>query len=411
MKKEDLINAREIQKVLKSKSQFSDWIKRNLKLNKLKINEDYFTSNEKIPKTNLTKTYKKNYYLTEEAAKQIMFSQFANNEVQKVKCMLGQGMKLNEIVTVINKEKLEAKIINFDNEEYPEQLRKIKNPPKQLYVKGNLQNLKEIGIAVIGTRHCSNYGRRICKSFTNNFVGYNLNIISGLATGIDACAHKACLEAKGKTIAVLPSGFNHIFPKENEELLNKILANGGTAITEYPPEFEKTPESCRERNRIVSGLAIGTLVIEAGKCSGTSITVRHTNEQNKKAFCIPSSLLNSKGTGTNQMIKENKAQIVTEVEDIIKEFPELKLERRSNFNFVKLGQEKSTTQREKKSKVNLEIEEENLEIYNSLTEEPKTIDEIAQILNKPTQEITYKLTLLELQGAIEELPGKKFKIK
>jgi len=217
------------------------------------------------------------------------------------------------------------------------------------------------------------------------------------------------LQAKGKTIAVLPSGFNKIFPKENEQLFFEILEKGGTIITEYPPEFEKTPESCRQRNRIMSGLAIGTLVIEAEKKSGTSITVRHTNEQNKKAFCIPSSLLNSKGTGTNEMIKENRAKIVTEAEDIIKEFPELKLERKTNFNFSKI-QKTTAIKKEKQPKKIIEIDEENLDIYNLLIKEPKHIDEIAQELNQPISEITYKLTMLELQGAIQELPGKRFKL-
>lgn len=308
-----------------------------------------------------------------------------------------------------SKKEPEMKIIAYTDNQYPDRLRKIKNPPKELYVKGNIGNLKECGIAVVGTRDCSIYGRKICKIFTNNLVGYNLNIISGLAKGIDCCAHKACIEAKGKTIAVLPSGFNNIFPKENEELMEKILKNGGTVITEYPPEFEKTSESCRERNRIVSGLAIATLVIEAEERSGTRITVRNTNEQNKKAFCVPSSLLNSKGIGTNQLLREKKAQIATDVEDIINELSEFNLERKKDFDFMKVITNEKT--KEKKTKENIKIDEENKEIYDVLTKEEKTIDEITQELNKPINEITYKLTLLELQGAIEELPGKKFRIK
>lgn len=322
--------------------------------------------------------------------------------------------KLNESYIKENKQTTnkenQIKIIKFDDSEFPEQLRTIKNPPKQLYVKGDIQILGEYGIAIIGSRKCSNYGRTICRIFTNNLIGYNLNIISGLAIGIDTCAHKTSIIAKGKTIAVLPSGFNNIYPEENEKLIEKILKNGGTVVTEYPPEFKKTKESARVRNRIVSGLAIATLVIEAKEKSGTSITVRYTNEQNKKAFCIPSSLLNSNGKGTNKMIKENRAQIVTKVEDIIKEFPELKLERKINFNFLeekrKMGNKSKKTQ-----KINLEIKKENLELYNFLTKKPQDINEIAQNLSMPIDEILCKLTLLELEGVIEELPGKKYKIK
>ena len=161
----------------------------------------------------------------------------------------------------------------------------------------------------------------------------------------------------------------------------------------------------------MSGLSIATLVIEAEKRSGTSITVRHTIEQNKKAFCIPSSLLNSKGTGTNQMIKEGRAMMVTEVEDIVKEFPELKLQKKNKFKFLKIIDEEEPKEKRKEPNTKLKIEEENLDIYQLLSKEAKGIDEIAQEANKPISEIVYKLTLLELQGVIEELPGKKFKIK
>lgn len=404
-----LIDARKVKNILVNKSRFSDWVKRNIKNNKLIEEKDFFIKKEEI-KLHKSKVTKINYFFTPESAQKIIFRYSKNKIAQQIKEKLENGIELKYIFEPINYKK-EIKIIKYDDDEFPTTLKKIKNAPKQLYVIGNLGNLKENGIAVIGSRNCSNYGRTICKIFTNNLVGYNLNIISGLAVGIDTCAHKTCLEAKGKTIAVLTSGFNHIFPKENEELLNRILENGGTIVTEYPPEFEKTQESCRQRNRIMSGLAIGTLVVEAEKRSGTSITVGYTNEQNKKAFCVPSSLLNSKGVGTNQMIKENKAKLVTEVEDIIKEYPELKLERKTNFNFVRLEDKKKIKKKEEPSKVNLQIEEENLEIYNCLSKKPKAIDEIAAELNKPINEIAYKLTLLDLQGAIEELPGKKFKIK
>lgn len=350
--------------------------------------------------------------MTQEACKQIIFSRTTNKNVRKIREKIEEGLELTEIINEIIKEREpKIKIIKFEDKEYPEQLRKIKNAPQQLYVKGNIENLKEHGIAVIGSRDCSNYGKIICRIFTKNLVGYNLNIISGLAVGIDACAHKACIEAKGKTIAVLPSGFNNIFPEENEELLDKILENGGTVITEYPPDFKKTQESCRGRNRIMSGLAIATLVVEAEKRSGTSITVGYSNEQNKKAFCIPSSLLNSKGIGTNEMIKENKAQIVTNIEDIIKEFPELELKRKLDFNFVEVASRKTSKQKRNTIQAKIKVEEENSEVYSLLTKQPKGIDEIVAVLNKPVNEIIYKLTLLELQGAIEELPGKKFKIK
>lgn len=404
--KENMIDARKLKSLLLNKSDFSVWIKSKIISNKLIENRDFFVREEKIKLLRNT-GIKIDYFLTIEATKKIILNYYKNAIAKEIKIELEKGIDLKVILDEIdNKRKLDIKIIEFKDKEYPEALKKIKDPPKCLYVKGNINNLKECGIAVIGTRNCTMEGRKLCRNFTKNLVGYNFNIISGLAKGIDGCAHKACLEVKGKTIAVLPSGFYNVFPKENESLLNKILENGGTAISEYPPYFEKTAESCRERNRIISGLAIGTLVVEAGKNSGTSITVGYANKENKKVFCIPASLLNSKGIGTNKMIKDNKAKLVTEVEDIIKEFPELKLAKRADFDFVSLEDNKKL-----KVKQDFEITEENQEVYNFLTKEPKTIDEISQSLNKPISEVTYKLSLLELEGAIEELPGKRFKLK
>lgn len=391
------IEARKLKIMLSCRYEFIDWMKRNIEKNKLVENVDFI----------LGEKDKENYYLNTEAVQKIIMSYPNNKTAQKIVKELKKGNSLGKIFNDIYD--LDIRVIKISDEEYPEQLKQITNPPKQIYVKGNIENLNKLGFAVIGTRKCSNYGRKNCKLFTKGLVSYNLMIISGLAIGIDTCAHKSCLEAKGTTIAVLPSGLHKIFPKENKQLLNKIIKTGGTIVSEYPPDFEKTPESCRERNRIMSALAVGTLVIEAQKRSGTSLTVNYTNEQGKKAFCIPAGLQNSKGIGTNQMIKEGIAKIVTEVEDIIKEYPELKLEKLPDFEIDNQKTKKQTKSKKKKEKI--EIDEENLEIYNLLSKEPKHIDEISKLLNQPIHEITYKLTMLELEGVIEELPGKKFKIK
>lgn len=402
---DNLIDARWLQKILKNKTKYSDWIKIHISKNNMQENKDYYIQKTKINSIKNFDVKKIEYFLTQDACKKVICSQVRNKIANRIKSELEKGNNLENLLNEIKRSEID--VIKYEDEKYPEQLRKIKNPPKQLYVKGNVENLKGCGIAVIGTRNCTMYGRRMCKIFSMNLSGYNLNIISGLAKGIDTCAHKSCMEAKGKTIAVIPSGFNKVFPSENEDLLDEILKKGGTIVTEYPPDFEKTSDSCRERNRIIAGLAIGTLVIEAGKHSGTSITVRNTNEQGKKTFCIPSSLLSSKGIGTNRMIKNGEAKMVTEVEDIIKEYPGIK--QKSDFDFKKIEYNKAKKKNIKTE--NLEIEEENLEIYNCLSKKPTRIEEIAQILDKPIKEISYKLTLLELQGAIEELPGKKFKIK
>lgn len=411
-----LINARKLKEIVLNKSDFSDWIKRNIVKNNLKEKQDYFIEKDLVKAVENIKKSRVEYLFTEKASKKILLSQKKKKLPVEVEKRLEAGEDVSKIIVDIEKQKninISKKIKIYDKE-YPEQLKKIKNPPIQLYVKGNIEILKEIGMAVIGTRHASIYGRKVCKLFTNNLVGYDFTIISGLARGIDSCAHKSCLEAKGKTIAVLPSGFNKVFPKENEGLLEEIIQKGGTVITEYPPDFEKTQESCRQRNRIMSGLAIGTLVIEAEKRSGTSITVGYTNEQGKKAYAIPSSIYNSKGIGTNIMIKEGSAKAVTEVEDIIKDYPELNFKKREDFEFKNAIIPAKTKEKSKKKELHKEpikVDEENLEVYNLLEAKPKDINEIARILNKPISEVTYKLMLLEIEGAIKQLEDKRYAIK
>lgn len=414
-KEKILVEGRKLKQISLNKSKYSDWIKNNIRKNKLIKGYDYFIEEIEENKLKNLKVMKLEYYFTEDASRKILLSQQISKLPEEIKKAIAVNKDIYKIVEGVNKKDVFSNIrtIKINGDEYPEQLRKIRNPPKQLYVKGKIENLNEIGIAVIGTRHCSNYGRKICRIFTNNLVGYNLNIISGLARGIDSCAHKSCLEAKGKTIAVLPSGFNKVFPKENEGLLEEIIQKGGTVITEYPPDFEKTQESCRQRNRIMSGLAIGTLVIEAEKRSGTSITVGYTNEQGKKAYCIPSSIYNSKGIGTNIMIKEGSAKAVTEVEDIIKDYPELNFKKREGFEFKNAIMPAKTKEKSKKKELHMEpikIDEENLEVYNLLKAKPKDINEISRILNKPISEVTYKLMLLEIEGVIKQLEDKRYTI-
>ncbi len=286
-------------------------------------------------------------------------------------------------------------IIEIENKMYPEILKKIKKPPKKLYLKGNIKILQEPGIAIIGSRNCSKYGENMAIKFSKNLAQYNLNIISGMAIGIDSWAHKGALECGGKTIAVLPCGLDNIYPKENIDLYNKIINNGGLVLTEYENDIKADYNKFLERNRIVSGLSIGTLVIEGGKRSGTSVTARLTKEQNKLVFCIPSSLENPKGITPNNLIKQGNI-LVTQVEDIIQKYPEL------NLKIIK----------NTKKKIEEVIEKEYKEVYKIIPEEGTIhINEILKKLNLGIQEINYKLMMLELEDKIVSLPGQNYKRK
>ena len=282
-------------------------------------------------------------------------------------------------------------LIEFTSSAYPERLRDIDNPPSRLYVEGNVEILNDIGIAVIGSRTNTQYGEKMCKRFVKNLVAYNINIISGLAFGIDCIAHKQCLKNSGKTIAVLPSGLGNIYPYEHIGLVKQIVANGGAVISEYENNIKADSKKFLERNRIVAGLGIGTLVIEAGQRSGTTVTARYTKQNEKPVFCVPSSLENIKGKGTNELIQEG-ANLVTNVEDIVQAFP--------NINFSKT---------EIKSKdIFFDIPFDLLEVYKVIRDVPQNVNEIARKTELSISEVTYKTMMLQLENKILELPGQRF---
>ena len=282
--------------------------------------------------------------------------------------------------------------IEINNTNYPEILRKIKNPPKQLYVKGNIDLLKTSSIAIIGSRSNTKYGEEMALKFSKELSLNGITIISGLAKGIDAFAHKSALEAAGNTIAVLPSGLNNIYPNENIFLYKKILEKGGLVITEYDKNTKADSNKFLERNRIVAGLSIGVLVIEGGYRSGTSVTARIAKQQNKKVFCIPSSLQNNKGITPNKLIQSG-AIMVTSFKDIIREYPELKLKKVEQKNVDEIDI----------------IDDEYKEVYKLLKKDkPTHINEIIKNTDFNIQDISYKLMMLELDGKIISLPGQNF---
>ena len=282
-------------------------------------------------------------------------------------------------------------LIEYASSMYPEKLRNIENPPSRLYVDGNPKILNEIGIAVIGSRTNSQYGEKMCKRFVKDLVKYNINIISGLAYGIDSIAHKTCLKNSGKTIAVLPSGLKKIYPKEHIELVQAIIENGGAVVSEYEENVEAGYKNFLERNRIVAGLGIGTLVVEGGARSGTSVTARFTQEQGKEVFCIPSSLENIKGKGTNELI-QNGSKLVTNVEDILENYPDI------SFSKNELTA----------NDIVLDITEDLRTVYKTINNIPQDINEIAHKTGLSISEVNYKTMLLQLDGKILELPGQRF---
>lgn len=210
------------------------------------------------------------------------------------------------------------KIIYQADNNYPEKLRNIYTPPTKLYLLGEEKILNKPSIAIIGCRQASDYGKTVAFRFAYELAKRGIVIVSGLARGIDSCGHLGAVKAKGKTAAVLGSGFSHIYPAENKNLCKDILQNGGCILTEYEPSSKPEKYHFPARNRLISGLSEGVLVVEAKEKSGTLITVDYALEQGKDVFIIPGNITSSNSYGTNDLIKQG-AKLVTNVEDILEE--------------------------------------------------------------------------------------------
>lgn len=225
-------------------------------------------------------------------------------------------------INQIKKDALNCYIITYFDSYYPNQLKHIPDPPFVIYAKGNLNLLKEAkSISVIGTRNPTINGRYKVNYFVAPLVKENWIIVSGMARGIDSFAHQKTLELKGWTISVLGSGFNHIYPKENIKLFNKIK-NHGLVISEYPPNIKAQRHHFPERNRIISGLTKGTIVIESGEKSGTLITVDQALDQGREVYVVPGELLEKQTLGNNKLIQQG-AKLILNTNDIIEDFNQI----------------------------------------------------------------------------------------
>ena len=252
--------------------------------------------------------------------------------------------------------------------------------------------MKEEGISVVGTRHITDYGIRHGKEICRELAKRDITIISGMAKGTDTLAHKTALEFGGKTIAVLPCGFNNIFPKENKNLFKEIIKNGGLVITEYEEDIKANSSKFLERNRIVAGLARCLFVVEALCRSGTSVTAKMAIEQGKTVFALPGSVDSSYSVGTNNLIK-NGAKLVTNAVDILENYPQF-INRRVKEDGVQ------------------KIDEEYKKIFfNIFSDNFLSVDEIIRKTGMPTREVITKLTLMEIEGIVEQEIGKGFRRK
>jgi DNA processing protein len=298
-----------------------------------------------------------------------------------------------EVVDFILKNKVG--LLDIGENSYPDILRQIYLPPPLLFFRGNKIKKAQFSIAIVGSRKCTAYGREVAGYISRNLSRIGITVVSGLAVGIDSYAHKAALEGKGGSIGVLGCGIDIIYPPENKYLYEKILSNG-SIITEFLPKTPPLKNNFPVRNRIISGLCRGVVVIEAGEKSGAIITCEMALQQNREVFAIPGNVFNPMSRGCHKLIKSG-AKLVESIDDILEEFSQysggiLKLCGNSSYN--------NNQQANDKRSANLDNNE--LKVYEFIGYNPKSVEEIVKYSKIEVKEVLRILTSLEIKQLIKE---------
>lgn len=331
-----------------------------------------------------------NYFGTAEA-----IWKASEREIQQVK---GIGSQISQCIqyakneTQLEKwieelEQKEIQYISIQNEQYPYLLKQIFDPPIGLYVKGFFPDDNIDKVSIVGARKCSSYGSSVAYRLAKDLAKANIVVVSGMATGIDGIAHKGILDGGGQTIAVLGTGVDICYPLEHKELMERIIQNG-CVISEYPPGSKGYPKNFVKRNRIISGLSAMTIVVEAGKKSGTFITADQALENGREVFVVPGNITSALSEGTNDLIKQG-CPIITESDDVL-----------YALGIAYNENEKQAFQRN----MSENMEKEEKEVYDCIGKEAIDAETISRTLKRSIQEVQYSLTLLEVMGRIKKLP-------
>jgi DNA processing protein len=296
-------------------------------------------------------------------------------------------------------------VLSVADANYPPRLTEIYDPPAILYVRGDTEALTKPGIAVVGTRHPTPYGSGMAERLACDLAAQGLVIISGMARGVDTASHRGAISAKGKTVAVFGTGVDVIYPKENSRLSEQILALGGALISEFPLGTFAAPQNFPIRNRILSGMSVGVLVVEAAEYSGTRITARLALEQNRDVFAVPGNVTNKNSWGPNTLIKQG-AKLVATWEDVWEDLP----------TEVRLALTPPTCLESQASPAASLFPDDGLPPHEKLllsllkADEATHIDELVEKLESKmsSSEIFAALFELELTGKVRQMPGKNF---
>lgn len=287
------------------------------------------------------------------------------------------------------------KKIKIGDENYPKKFLQLEKPPKTIWVDGDISLLEKPALAIVGSRKNTPYGEKIAKLFATQISKQGIVIVSGLALGIDTIAHTYSKNSLGNTIAVTGSGLNQIYPEENIELAKEIIDGGGCLLSEYEPDEKVNMRNFPKRNRLICALSEGIFVVEADYRSGSKLTGNLGLKYGKKVFCVPSNIGELRGWGTNLLIQEG-AKLVLSPGDILEEYG-IKYDKKEELEQIY----------EKKKKT--EIKPEYKELYNLITEDPIEINELAKKSKLDISELNQKITIMEIEGYIESLPGNEYK--
>lgn len=301
----------------------------------------------------------------------------------------------SRLIEKLNRHK--AGICSVFDDEYPVNLKTVPSPPVLLFYKGMFTGLDRFSMAIVGTRVPTEYGKHTCDVFASEISSMGIPVVSGFARGIDTIAHKASLKTGNPTYAVFGCGIDVIYPAENRSLYHEIAENG-VLISEFPPGAKPDKVNFPRRNRIISGISLGTIVIESGISGGAVLTAEIALEQNKEVFAVPGYIHSRQSQGTNELIKKGYAKLVTGIEDVVCEL-ERKLSPLLN---------KQLTLPLNQPRVNITKEERF--IFEVIKREPLHIDSISNLSGKPVQECLVHLLSLEFKLLVRQLPGKFFSL-
>lgn len=305
--------------------------------------------------------------------------------------------KAYEVIARCNE--LGISIVSLDDPNYPEKLKDIYDPPAVLYMKGRLPDFERcLSIGIVGTRNATAYGKRTSHVLAGSLAKVGVIIISGGAVGIDSLSHTAALEVGGETLCVLGCGINYPYLMANARMRNTI-AERGALISEYPPDYPPGKYTFPERNRIISGLSDGVLVIEAGAKSGSLITARNALEQNRDVFAVMGNITSPYSQGTNALIKDG-AIPVTDYTDIISYYPQFRLE----------GDPDDIVEDIPTHKTDIDVSPDAVKVYHAVTAEPVHIDTITSAVKLPVNVVLQALTELELEGLIKAEKGRMYRL-